>query len=77
MFAVAAAIWVLPTKVTSPPLCESVDVAAVEDAFFGSGADHRSRPGAGSIEFHYTDYRITIGSDGWVQVPEAVDHQPS
>jgi hypothetical protein len=73
VFAVADAAGVSPKEIKSPPLYEIVDVAAIEDALFGPETPTDSRPGTGSVEFRYTDYLVTIGSDGWIQVYEAIE----
>ncbi|GAB3670007.1 HalOD1 output domain-containing protein [Halopiger thermotolerans] len=70
VFAIAEAKEVSPSEVKSPPLYESVDVAGIEDAFFGSKTRRASRQGAGTVEFCYADHLIKVRSDGWVQVYE-------
>ncbi|MFB6166042.1 MAG: HalOD1 output domain-containing protein [Haloarculaceae archaeon] len=73
VFAVADAMGVEPHEVRSPPLYESVDAAALEETFFGPGAVARSRSGAGSVEFHYVGYIVSVRSDGWIQVYERAE----
>jgi len=68
--AIAAAENVSPSEVKSPPLYESVDVPAIEDAFFGPEAAGESRKCVGTIEFQYTDYLVKVRSDGWIHVYE-------
>jgi len=75
--AVAAAEGVPPTAVTSPPLYESVDVSAVEDAFFGPDIAGESRQGVGTVEFQYIDYLVRVRSDGWIRVYERTDGDDS
>lgn len=72
VFAIAEAKDVSPTALKSPPLYEVVDVAGIEAAFFGRSEGDASRTGTGAVEFQYTDYLITVKSDGWVQVYETV-----
>jgi len=73
IYAIAEAEDVSPTEVKSPPLYESVDVPAIEDAFFGADVSGDSRQGGGTVEFQYTDYLVKVRSDGWVQVYETTD----
>jgi hypothetical protein len=73
VFAIAAAKGVSPTKVKSPPLYESVDVPAIENAFFGPDVAGDSRQGVGTVEFQYTDYLVKIRSDRWIQVYELTE----
>lgn len=73
VYAIAEAEGVAPEEVKSPPLYESVDVAAIEDAFFGPDVSEASRQGAGTVEFRYREYLVTVTSDGWIQVYEPSD----
>jgi hypothetical protein len=73
IYAIAEAEGVSPSEVKSPPLYESVDVPAIEDAFFGPNVAGESRQGVGTVEFHHTDYRVKVRSDGWVQVYESTE----
>ncbi|SDK35071.1 HalOD1 output domain-containing protein [Natronorubrum texcoconense] len=73
VFAIAEAADVSPSEVKSPPLYETVDVAGIEDAFFGSSAGTAPRRGTGTVEFHYTDYLVKVRSDGWIQIYEPTD----
>ena len=73
IYAIAAAEGVEPVEVKSPPLYESVDVPAIEDAFFGPDVAGSSRQGVGTVEFSYADYLVSIGSDGWIQIYEPSD----
>ncbi|ELY55414.1 hypothetical protein C491_16912 [Natronococcus amylolyticus DSM 10524] len=77
VFAVAEAEGVSPSEVTSPPLYDSVDVAAIEDAFFGSESESEPRRGAGVVEFRYVDYLLKVRSDGWILVCESTGVDPS
>ena len=70
IYAVAEAEGVPPSEVKSPPLYGSVDVPAIEDAFFGPDAAGTSRQGVGRIEFQYTGYLVKVRSDGWIVVYE-------
>lgn len=66
VFAIADARGVAPSDVTTPPLYECVDVPALESALFGNG----TRQGVGSVNFRYTDFLVTVDSDGWIRVAE-------
>lgn len=70
VFAIAEAKGVSPSEIRSPPLYETVDVTAIEDAFFRPGRDVGARQGTGIVEFRYTDYLVKVRSDGWIQVYE-------
>ena len=70
IYAIAEAKDVSPTEVKSPPLYESVDVPAIEDAFFGPDTATESRQGVGTVAFQYTDYLVKVRSDGWIHVYE-------
>lgn len=70
VYAIAEAKGVSPMEVRSPPLYDVVDVAGIEATFFGSRNGNDRQQGMGTVEFRYTDYRITVRSDGWVQVDE-------
>ncbi len=70
VFALAEAEDISPTELKSPPLYEVIDVPAIEKAFFGPETRSGSRQGAGTVEFQYTDYLVTVKSDGWVQIYE-------
>lgn len=69
---VADAEGVNPMAVTSPPLYDVVDTAAIEESFFGQKMDETSRDSAWSVEFHYRGFRVTVTSGGWVIVAEPV-----
>lgn len=51
-----------------PPLYEAIDPDAI-DSLFPRDANGRS-PSSGRLSFSYNDYRITVTSDGDVQVTE-------
>jgi hypothetical protein len=72
VFAIADAEGVDPSEVESPKLYEIVDVAAIDEAFFSpeTGTSHE---GMGTVEFRYTEYRIIVRSDGWIQVYEPTE----
>lgn len=74
VFALADAAGVEPTELTSPPLYEVVDAAAIEETFFGSG---RAKPGSGTVEFRYEEYRVEVRSDGWIHVFEQTEPEGS
>ena len=73
VYTIADANGVSPTALKSPPLYEIVDAPAIENAFFGSDVSGESRQRVGSVEFQYTDYLVTVRSDGWIQVYEATE----
>lgn len=68
VFTIADAKNVSPAEMKPPPLYESVDVAAIDDAFFGLNREDAARQGTGTIKFRYTEYLVKIRSDGWIQV---------
>ena len=70
IYAIAEAEGVSPSGVKSPPLYESVDVPAIEHAFFGPDAATESRQGVGTVAFQYTEYLVKVRSDGWIHVYE-------
>lgn len=73
IYAIAGADGVSPSEVKSPPLYDSVDVPAIESAFFGPDVSGDSRQGDGTVEFQYTDYLVKVRSDGWIQVYESTE----
>jgi hypothetical protein len=73
VYAIAEADGVSPSEVKSPPLYETVDVPAIEAAFFGPDVAGESRQGVGTIEFQYVGYLVKVRSDGWIQVYEPTD----
>jgi hypothetical protein len=73
IYAIAAAEGVSPGNMKLPPLYESVDVPAIEDAFFGVNISEASQQGVGTVEFRYTDYLVKVQSDGWIQVYEPTE----
>ncbi|WP_223301914.1 HalOD1 output domain-containing protein [Haladaptatus sp. R4] len=68
--AIAEAKGVSPMELNDPVLYDCVDVAALEDAFFGPDVSGRSRAGLGTVEFTFGNYRVTVKSDGWISVYE-------
>lgn len=70
VYAIADAEGVSPSEVKSPPLYDSVDVAGIEQTFFGLDSSEQRRQGTGTVEFRYTKYLVKVRSDGWVQVFE-------
>lgn len=73
VYAVAAARDVSPLAVTSPPLYDVIDAAALEATFFGSDAPTDDRQGVGTVEFRYTGSLVTVRSDGWIQIFEPTE----
>lgn len=73
VYAIAAAEGVSPSDVKSPPLYESIDASALQDTFFGPDVVGVDRQGIGTVEFRYDDYRVTVQSDGWIQVYEQTE----
>jgi len=72
VYAIADAKDVAATELTVP-LYEAVDVAGIQETFFGPTAESEPRPGVGRVEFRYDDCLVTVASDGWVQVYESVE----
>lgn len=73
IMAIAEAEGVQPREIKTPPLYEVVDVAALENAFFGSPNIDGSGDGHLSVEFMYRGHRVLVRSDGWVQVYEPAE----
>ncbi|GCF13912.1 hypothetical protein Harman_18470 [Haloarcula mannanilytica] len=73
VYAIADAQEVSPNELRGRPLYESVDVPAIEDAFFRPDGRGDSHHGVGSVEFRYTEYLVKVRSDGWVQVYEPTE----
>ena len=73
IYAIAEAEGVSPSELTSPPLYGSVDVPAIEDAFFRPNVPDGSRQGVGTVEFRYIDYLVTVRGDGWIRVFEPTE----
>ncbi|SIR20512.1 hypothetical protein SAMN05421858_1819 [Haladaptatus litoreus] len=59
---------VSPTEITQPVLYDCVDIAALEDAFFGPKARGEKRDSIGTAEFQYGEYRVEVASSGWVSI---------
>ncbi|MFB6107604.1 MAG: HalOD1 output domain-containing protein [Haloplanus sp.] len=68
--AVADAEGVEMTTIREPALYEVVDTSAIEDSFFGPRVGGERRDSGGSVHFVYRGHRVTVRSDGWVQVAE-------
>ena len=68
MFAIAAADDTDPRNIKDPPLYECIDVAAIEDAFFGPEVAGDERDGEGTVSFRYHQYRVEVADDGWITV---------
>ncbi|WP_083252680.1 HalOD1 output domain-containing protein [Haladaptatus sp. W1] len=70
MFAIADAADVAPVDIKDPPLYECVDIAAIEDGFFGPKVAGQTRDSEGSVSFRYNQYHVEVASDGWITVSE-------
>ncbi|MFC3478984.1 HalOD1 output domain-containing protein [Halobacterium litoreum] len=68
VYALAEARDIDPTELKHPPLYEVVDVAGIEQALFKSHSHEQAEKAMGSVEFTYEEFRVTVSSDGWVQV---------
>lgn len=66
--AIAAAEGISPAELKDPILYECVDIAALEDSFFGPTVAGERRNAVGSVEFLFGEYRIEVSSEGWVSV---------
>jgi hypothetical protein len=75
IFAIADAADVVPTEIKDPPLYECVDIAAIEDGFFGPQVAEHSRDSEGSVSFRYNQYYVEVASDGWITVSEPADYE--
>lgn len=64
---------VSPLDVKDPPLYEVLDVAALEEAFFGSSIAVERSDDLRTVEFMYRGHRIVVRSDAWVQVYRPAD----
>ena len=73
IYAIATAEGVAPIEVKSPPLYDSVDVPAIENAFFGQETNGEARQGVGTVEFPYDDYLVKVTSEGWIHIYEPSD----
>ncbi|WP_256393882.1 HalOD1 output domain-containing protein [Natronoarchaeum rubrum] len=76
VFALAEAEDVSPNEMKTPPLYDSVDVAGIEQTFFGLDTDEGARQGTGTVEFRYTEYLVKVRSDGWIQIYESSEPEP-
>ena len=70
IFAIADAADVAPVDLKDPPLYECVDIAAIEDGFFGPTVAGQTRDSEGSVSFRYNQYHVEVASDGWITVSE-------
>ncbi|SIR72896.1 hypothetical protein SAMN05421858_3470 [Haladaptatus litoreus] len=75
IFAIADAADVVPTEIKDPPLYECVDIAAIEDGFFGPKAAGQTRDSEGSVSFRYNQYHVEVASDGWITVSESTEYE--
>lgn len=66
--AVAAAEGTAITAVRDPPLYEVVDTSAIEANLFGLPVPGARRDSVGRVAFEYRGFRVTVRSDGWIQV---------
>ncbi|KZN22566.1 hypothetical protein A4G99_19050 [Haladaptatus sp. R4] len=66
--AIAAAEGISPAELKEPILYDCVDIAALEDSFFGPRVAGDRRDAVGSVEFEFGTYRVEVSSDGWVSV---------
>ena len=74
IFAIADAEDVAPTEIKEPPLYECVDVASIEDGFFGPQVAGHARDSEGSVSFRYNQYHVEVASDGWITVSEPAEY---
>jgi hypothetical protein len=51
-------------------LYEAVDIASVKDALFGVDQHDGREMTDVDVSFNYRGFRVTIRSDGWVQVAD-------
>jgi Halobacterial output domain 1 len=65
---IATAEGVAPAELKEPVLYECVDVAAIEDSFFGPEVIGQNRDGDGTVAFRFGDYRVEIANDGVIAV---------
>ncbi|WP_266082010.1 HalOD1 output domain-containing protein [Haladaptatus caseinilyticus] len=75
IFAIADAADVAPVDIKDPPLYEAVDIAAIEDGFFGPKVAGKTRDSEGSVTFRYNQYHVEVGSDGWITVSEPAEYE--
>ena len=74
IFAIADAEDIAPTEIKDPPLYECVNIAAIEDSFFGRKVAGQTRDSEGSVGFRYNQYQVEVASDGWITVSEPTAH---
>lgn len=70
---VAEAEGIPPMEIKDPPLYDVLDVAALEDAFFGSSEIGQREEDYPCVEFMYRGHRVVVRSDAWVQIYRPVD----
>jgi hypothetical protein len=78
VYALADALGVSPSELTSPTLYECVDVESLEIALFGDGSADRTRQTSGAVSFQYVESIVNIHGNGLVEVygspsPDTVD----
>lgn len=74
---VAEAEGIPPMDVKDPPLYRTLDVAALEAAFFGATTIADGGDNFRSVEFMYRGHRIVVRSDAWIQVYRPVEASES
>lgn len=77
VYTIAEAKGVDPTALKSPTLYDVVDVAAIEDAFFGIKGKSDAGGRRARFEFRYTAFLVEVRSDGWVRVFEPTETESS
>lgn len=60
-------------SVMSPPLFEVIDIFALEELFSGHPYGKCSRACTGQVQFRYRGFRVTVSSDGRIDVAKPVD----
>jgi hypothetical protein len=66
--ALADAEGVDPSELSPEPLSDGLDVGALDESFFGLGPEDVPGDVAGVVEFRYGEYRVTVPTDGEVDV---------
>lgn len=67
---VAAVEGVEMTAIKEPSLYDVVNTSAIGDSFFGPMVSGERRDSVGTVHFLYRGHRVTVRSDGWVQVAD-------
>jgi hypothetical protein len=75
--AVADAEGVDPAELSSGPLSDDLDVDALDESFFGLEPEDVPGDVAGVVEFRYGEYRVTVSTDGDVDVAAPADGETS